>query len=76
MTLFRNTQSGIRCVNTLKKERVEFVQNKVKKHLGLKLPILTNPAPVQLVDVLMKYLKPQSKYRTFSTFTDSRKLKM
>ena len=64
------------CEYILKKRRVEFVKSEAKKHLALKHPILTNPAPVQLVGDLTKYLKPQSKPKPFPAFTDSRKLKM
>ena len=59
-----------------KKERIDFVKNEVKKHPDLKRPVLTNPAPVQLVGALRKYLKPQSESQNFLTFTDSRELKM
>ena len=59
----------------LKKRGIEFVKNKVKKYLDLKRPIITNPASVQLVGDLIKYLKPQPELQT-SAFTDSRKLKM
>ena len=59
----------------LKKRGVDFVKNEVKKHLDLKHPIITNPASVQLVGDLMKYLKPQPELQT-SAFTNSRKLKI
>ena len=64
------------CEYILKKKGVEFVKNEVKKHLDLKRPIITNPASVQLVDNLMKYLKPQPELQTSPAFTNSRKLKM
>ena len=64
------------CEYTLKKRGVEFVKNEVKKHLDLKRPIITNPASVQLVGNLMKYLKSQPELHTPPAFTNSRKLKM
>ena len=42
----------------------------------MKRPIITNPASVQLVGNLIKYLKPQPELQTSTAFTDSRKLKM
>ena len=64
------------CRIHFKKERIEFAKNEVKKHPDLKRPVLTNHAPVQLVGDLRKYLKPQSEFQNFLTFTDSRELKM
>ena len=63
------------CEYILKKRGVEFAKNEVKKHLDLKRPIITNPASVQLVGDLIKYLKPQPELQTSPAFTDSRKLK-
>ena len=63
------------CEYILKKRSVEFVKNEVKKHLDFKRPIITNPTSIQLVDNLIKYLKPQPELQA-SAFTDSRKLKM
>ena len=65
------------CEYILKKRGgVEFVKNKVKKYHDLKRPIITNPASVQLVGDLMKYLKPQPELQTSPAFTNSGKLKM
>ena len=64
------------CEYILKKRGVEFVKNEVKKYRDLKRPIITNPASVQLVGDLMKYLKPQPELQTSLAFTNSRKLKM
>ena len=64
------------CEYILKKRGVEFVKNEVKKYRDLKRPIITNPASVQLVGDLMKYLKPQPELQTSPAFTNSRKLKM
>ena len=63
------------CEYILKKRGVEFVKNEVKKHRDLKRSIITNPASVQLIGDLMKYLKPQPELQT-SASTDFRKFKM
>ena len=64
------------CEYILKKRSVEFVKNEVKKYLDLKRPIITNPASVQLVGDLIKYLKPQPELQTSPAFTNFRKFKM
>ena len=64
------------CEYILKKRGVEFVKNEVKKYRDLKRPIITNPASVQLVGDLIKYLKLKPELQTSPAFTNSRKLKM
>ena len=61
------------CEYILKKSGVEFVKNEVEKYRDLKRSIITNPASVQLVGDLIKYIKPQPEFQTSAAFTDSRK---